>query len=73
MTTTWALSTVGLYVTTVGALLIFLYLCESPRTADEWQSSDGKRAYAKHRRQLLVGVGLLSAWLVIQNLAAILL
>jgi hypothetical protein len=73
MITTWTLDMVGLFVTTVGALLIFLYLWKSPRFADEWLSTEGKRAYAKHRRLLIVGVGLLAAWLVIQYSAAILL
>jgi len=72
MTTAWALNTVGLYVTTVGALLIFLYLWKSPRFADEWLSPEGKRAYTKHRRLLVAGVGLLAAWLVIQFLSLIL-
>jgi hypothetical protein len=73
MITTWTVDMVGLFVTTVGALLIFLYLWKSPRFADEWLSTEGKRAYAKHRRLLIVGVGLLAAWLVIQYSAAILL
>ena len=73
MITTWTLDMVGLFVTTVGALLIFLYLWKSPRFADQWLSTEGKRAYAKHRRLLIVGVGLLAAWLVIQYSAAILL
>ena len=71
MTTVWVLNTVGLYVTAVGAILIFLYLLRSPRFADEWLTPEGKRAYAKHRRGLTVGVGLLAAWFVIQYLAVI--
>jgi hypothetical protein len=71
MTTTSMLNMVGLFVTTVGALLIFLYLWRSPRFADEWLSIEGKRAYGKHRRLLVVGVGLLATWLVIQYLAVI--
>ena len=71
MTTIWTLNLVGLFVTTVGALLIFLYLWKSPRFADDWLSIEGKRAYGKHRRLLVVGVGLLAVWLVIQYLALI--
>lgn len=71
--TTWALNAFGLYVTTVGILLVFLYLWNSPRVADEWQLPDGKLAYAKYRRNLIVAVGLLSAWLLLQNLALIIL
>jgi len=73
MTLAWILNTAGLYVTTVGALLIFLYLWNSPRFADAWLTPDGKRAYAKHRRLVVAGVGLLSAWLVLQYLALIVL
>ena len=73
MTTAWILGTVSLYATTFGALLIFLYLSNSPRSAEHWQSPEGRLAYAKHRRMLLTGVGLLAGWLVIQDLALILL
>lgn len=40
------------------------------RFVDRWLSPEGKRAYAKHRRLLLVVVGLLATWLVVQYLAA---
>ena len=73
MTTTWLLNTVGLLATTIGALLIFLYLWKALRFAEAWLSPDGKRAYEKHRRLLIVSVGLLAAWLVLQYLAVILL
>lgn len=73
MTTAWILGTVSLYATTFGALLIFLYLSHTPRSPEDWQSPAGKIAYAKHRRMLMAGVGLLAGWLVIQDLALILL
>ena len=73
MTTAWMLGTGSLYATTFGALLIFLYLAKTPRSAEEWQSPEGKIAYAKHRRLMMAGVGLLAGWLVIQDLAIILL
>ena len=73
MTTAWVLKTVGLFATTVGALLVFLYLWKSPRFADAWLTPEGKRAYAKHRRLLVVSVGLLAAWLVVEYMAAIVL
>jgi len=71
MTTNWLLDAVGLYLTTVGALLIFLYIWRSPRFADEWLSNEGKRAYRRHQRLLVIAVGLLSAWLVMQYLGVI--
>jgi len=73
MTVAWLLSAVGLFATTAGALLIFLYLWRSPRFADNWLSADGKRAYARHRRLVIAGVGLLAAWLILQYLAIIVL
>ena len=71
MTTNWLLNAVGLFVTTVGALLTLLYLWKSPRFADEWLSPEGKQAYAKHRRSLIFVVGLLAAWLIVQYVAVI--
>lgn len=73
MTTSWLLNTVGLFTTTIGALLIFLYLWKSPSFADQWLTPEGKRAYSRHRRLLITGVGLLAAWLVIQYLSVIVL
>jgi uncharacterized membrane protein len=73
MTTNWVLNILSLYFTTVGALLIFLYLWRSPRFADEWLSEEGKRAYRRHRRLLMVAVGLLAIWLVVAYLGLILL
>ena len=40
--TNWILNTAGLFFTTVGALLIFLYLWKAPRFAEEWLSPEGK-------------------------------
>ena len=73
MTAAWILNTVGLLATTIGALLIFLYLWKAPRFAEDWLSPEGQRAYAKHRRLLIVSVGLIAAWLLVQYLAVILL
>jgi hypothetical protein len=71
MTAAWILNTVGLLTTTVGALLILLYLWKAPKFED-WLSPEGKRAYTKHRRLLIVSVALLASWLVVQYLAIIL-
>jgi hypothetical protein len=71
MNVTWLLNTFGLYITTVGALLLFLYLWRSPPLVDAWTTPAGKIAYPKHRRRLLIGVALLATWLVLENLAVI--
>jgi len=63
----WILNTAGIYVTTVGALLLFLYLYRSPQIVDPWTSPQGRGEYVKHRKRLVVGTGLLAAWLVLEN------
>jgi hypothetical protein len=73
MTSAWLLSTVSLIATTVAALLIFLYLWKAPRLVDAWQTPEGRVAYAQHQRRLMIGVGLLAAWLLVQGFAAVLL
>jgi len=73
MTTAWLLNAIGLFLTTVGALLTFLYLYENPRYADKIATSDSGRDYSRHQRKLAWAVGLLAAWLVVQCLAVILL
>jgi hypothetical protein len=67
----WILNTLGLYVTTVGALLIFLYMYRSPQGADYWSSAQGRSEYVRHRRRLIIGTGLLAAWLVLENASAL--
>lgn len=71
--TTWILNAVGLFLTTVGALLIFLYLHNAPKLARQWLSPEGEAAYGRNNRLLMTAVGLLALWFVIQCLAAILL
>lgn len=73
MTVSWVLNAVGLFATTTAALLMFLHLRSLPRTVEELQSAEGRRAYAKYQRRGTVAVGLLAAWLVLQYLGLILL
>ena len=72
MSAAWILNSVSLFATTVGALLIFLYLSQAPRLVDG-VPDEVRRACQKHRRLLTISMGLLSAWLMIQYLAVILL
>ncbi|KPK07870.1 MAG: hypothetical protein AMJ64_05345 [Betaproteobacteria bacterium SG8_39] len=67
----WILSSLGLYVTTVGALLLFLYMYRSPQVAEYWASPEGKTEYGRHRRRMVIGTGLLAAWLVLENAASL--
>jgi hypothetical protein len=73
MTVAWLLNTVSLFATTIGALLIFLYLSQAPRLAGEGIPAEVRRACEKRRRMLTISVGLLAGWLLIQDLAVILL
>jgi hypothetical protein len=70
MTTAWMLNAVGLYATTVGALLIYLYLRQPLPLALQ---AEERTAYEQHQRRLRIGVGLLAAWLLIQDIAVIIL
>ena len=73
MTTSWVLNAAGLLATTTAALLMFLHLRSLPRTVEELQSPEGRRAYAKYQRLGSIAVGLLATWLVLQYLALIVL
>lgn len=66
MTTTWILNAAGLFLTTAGALLMYLYLRGTPRLAENASAQEVRRAYEKDRRLLLIGVGLIGAWCVVQ-------
>ena len=71
--TAWILNTSSLFITTIGVLLIFLYLWKAPRFAADSLPPEEKRAYDRHRRGLVAGVGLLAAWLLIQDIAILML
>jgi len=71
MVTAWMLNAVGLYATTVGSLLIYLHLLR-PLPA-QLQSSPDHTVYETHQRRLRIGVGLLAVWLLIQDIAVIVL
>lgn len=71
MVTTWAMNAAALFLTTVGALLMYLYLRGAPRLAENAPTSEIKRAYEKDRRLLMIGVGLIGAWCVVQYLGVL--
>jgi len=70
MTAAWLLNTIGLFVTTIGGLLMFMVLYTLPPFPGE-QSTEARKAYEKRRRLVVVGIGLLSLWLVMQCIAVI--
>jgi hypothetical protein len=73
MTNAWLLNAIGLYATTVGALLILMQLLSSRGYAEDLRTPEAKHAYAMHLRKLVIAVGLLCLWLVFQDLAVLLL
>ena len=74
MSAAWILNAAGLFATTTGVLLILLYLSRAPQPAtEEAQASPEAQARVKHHRNLVMAVGLLAVWLVLQDLAVILL
>jgi len=72
MTHSWLLNAIGLFATTVGALLLLMHLMSPPRFTNELQTAEAKKAYALYHRRVVVAVGLLSLWLVLQDIAVIL-
>ena len=70
MVTAWVLNAVGLYATTVGALLIYLHL---RHPIPVHLQAEEKAAYERHQKRLRIGVGLLAAWLLIQDIAVLML
>jgi hypothetical protein len=70
--TAWMLNTVGLLATTIGALLIFLYVCNAPAAIEKGISPEIRPVYVRHQKLLTISVGLLAAWLLVQYLALIL-
>jgi hypothetical protein len=74
MSAAWILNAAGLFATTSGVLLILLYLSKAPAlSAENAKASPEMQAYVKHHRNLVTAVGLLAVWLVLQDLAVILL
>ena len=73
MNAAWALNVLGLFLTSVGTLLLLLYLLRSPKFADHWLTPEGKRAYSTHRRKVIVAVALLAGWLVLQYVSLLML
>jgi len=71
MTSTWILNATGLFLTTTGVLLMYLHLRQAPRLGEDAPVGEVKRAYAKDRRLLVIGVGLVAAWCVVQYLGVL--
>ncbi len=70
--TTWILETVGLFVTTVGALIAFLHLHRTSRALQGVRLPDECAPLYKDRRLLMITMGLMAGWFVVQYVGVIL-
>lgn len=64
--TTWILETVGLLVTTIGALIAFLHLHRTSREMAATPVPAECAPLLRDRRLLMITMGLMAGWFVIQ-------
>ena len=69
--TSWMLNTAGLLAVTVGALFVFLHLHRTSKAMGDGPLPPECAPLAKDRRLLMITVGLMAAWFVIQYVALI--
>jgi hypothetical protein len=70
--TQWILETVGLLVTTIGALVAFLHLHRSARQMASVHIPPEYAPLVRDRRLLMITMGLMAGWFVIQYVGLIL-
>jgi len=73
MTTTWMLETIGLLVTTVGALVAFLHLHRTSREMAHSPVPEACASLVRDRRLLMITMGLMAGWFIVQYIGLILL
>ena len=73
MTTTWMLETIGLLVTTVGALVAFLHLHRTSREMAHTPVPEACASLVRDRRLLMITMGLMAGWFIVQYIGLILL
>jgi hypothetical protein len=71
--TAWMLETVGLLVTTIGALVVFLHLHRTSSALAGQVLPPECAALARDRRLLMIVVGLMAGWFLIQYVGLLLL
>jgi hypothetical protein len=69
--TIWMLNTIGLLATTIGSLIVFLHLHRTSRVAGDAQMNEVCAPLLKDRRLLMITMGLMAAWFVVQYAAVI--
>jgi hypothetical protein len=71
--THWMLETIGLLVTTIGALVAFLHLHRTSRQMASSPLPPECAPLARDRRLLMITMGLMAGWFVIQYIGQLLL
>lgn len=64
--TAWVLQAVGLLVTTIGVLIVFLHLHRTSRQLEAKDLPPECTALARDRRLLMIVMGLMAGWFLIQ-------
>jgi hypothetical protein len=70
--TTWMLETIGLLVTTIGALVAFLHLHKTSREMASHPVPAECAPLVRDRRLLMITMGLMAGWFIIQYIGLIL-
>jgi len=70
--TFWVLNTIGLLATTIGALIVFLHLHRTSRAAGGVPYPEACAPLQKDRRLLMITMGLMAGWFVIQYVGLLL-
>jgi hypothetical protein len=71
--TAWVLQAVGLLVTTIGALIVFLHLHRTSKALEGRDLPPECAALARDRRLLMIVMGLMAGWFLIQYIGLLLL
>jgi hypothetical protein len=69
--TIWMLNTIGLLATTIGALIVFLHLHKTSKAVENVRLHEECAPLLKDLRLLMITMGLMAAWFVIQYAAVI--
>jgi hypothetical protein len=70
--TSWMLNTIGLLAVTIGALFVFLHLHRTSKEVSDAALHKECAPLIRDRRMLMIMMGLMAAWFVVQYAALIL-
>jgi hypothetical protein len=69
--TSWILNTIGLAAVTIGALFVFLHLHRTSREISDAALHKECAPLMRDRRMLMIMMGLMAAWFLVQYVAVI--